>query len=275
MGRRTWLELPKHGLMIVVLICVFFPFAILLINSTKSPYQFWHTDPWNIALPLHLVENYRYAVAKLWRAIANTIFYGVVVCAAVVFLSAFSAFVFARWDFRGKELMFYCVIALMMVPGFLVLIPAFMLNKYLGLVNTRLVMILPYIAGGQVLGVFLLRVFFESQPDELFEAARIDGAGDLQLFWHVAMPLCAPMMGTLAVMNAIALWNDLIWPYMTVGDTTKWPVILAIFNMFQDGTISWGTLFAGYVLASLPLLVLFCVASGYFVRGMTSGALKL
>jgi len=261
--------------MLVILFFVFFPFAVLLINSTKSPYQFWHTDPWEIAFPLHLVANYRYGIAKVWLSILNSMFYSAVVCGAVVLLSAFSAFVFARFKFRGKEFLFYSVIALMMVPGFLSLIPAFMLNKYLGLLNRRLVLILPYIAGGQVLGIFLLRVFFESQPSALFEAARIDGAGDLQLFRHVAAPLCAPMMATLAIMNTLAVWNDLIWPYMTVGDTKKWPVALAIFNMFQDGAVSWGTLFAAYVLGSLPLLVLFIFASGCFVRGLASGAVKL
>jgi len=268
-------EVLKHGLMGAILIAVFFPFAVLLINSMKSPYQFWHTEPWEFAFPLHLVENYRYGLAKIWPALLNTTFYSIVVCGAVVVLAAFSAFVFARFRFRGRELLFGLIIALMMVPGFLSLFPAFMLNKYLGLLDSRWVMILPYVAAGQVLGIFLLRVFFESQPAQLFEAARIDGAGDFQMFWHVGVPLCAPMMATLAIMNALALWNDLIWPYMTLGDTAKWPVALAIFNMFQDGGISWGTLFAAYVLASLPLLILFFFASGYFVRGLSSGALKL
>jgi len=147
--------------------------------------------------------------------------------------------------------------------------------KDLGLLNTRWALILPYISGGQVFGIFLLRSFFAALPEELFEAARIDGAGDITLLVRLTLPLSWSIVATLAIFNVLGTWNDIIWPTVTVTDDNLKTIVTGLYAFStQYGTL-YGPLMAVYALASLPLLLLFIVASRYFVAGLTSGALKL
>ncbi|MGB9587840.1 MAG: carbohydrate ABC transporter permease, partial [Armatimonadota bacterium] len=151
---------------------------------------------------------------------------------------------------------------------------SFMWIKDLHLMNTRLALILPYIAGGQVFAIFILRSFMASIPEELFEAARMDGASEFRMFWNIAIPLSMRILGTVAIMNLLGVWNDYIWPLIVISDEAKRTLTIGL--AFFRGTyyVNYGTLMAGYVIACLPLLVLFFIAMRYFVEGLTSGALK-
>ncbi len=194
-----------------------------------------------------------------------------------MFLGALSGFIFARFSFPGKTVLFYAVIILMMVPWILTLIPAFMVVKQLGLLNTYWVMILPYIASGQVMAIYIFHSFFRSLPEELFESARMDGAGTFQQFWHIGTALSRPVIGLVAIISSLAVWNNFIWPLVTTTDdsVTVLPVGVMRFNSaFWFGAMHYGELFAGYTLASIPLLIIFLFATRQFMRGITSGALK-
>ena len=152
--------------------------------------------------------------------------------AGVVLLSSLSGYVFARIEFRGKQTLFLLVLALMMVPGILTLIPSFMWfkefplvggNDWLGqggtgFLNSHWVLLIPYISGGQVFGIFLCRSFFESLPEELFEAARIDGASEFGLYWRVAVPVSRPILATLAILAFVGAYNDYVWPLVAISD---------------------------------------------------------
>jgi ABC-type glycerol-3-phosphate transport system permease component len=163
-----------------------------------------------------------------------------------------------------------------MIPGVLTLVPAFLLVKNFGLINTYGALILPYIAGGQVFAIFILRSFIASLPEELFEAARLDGASTFQAFRHIAIPLSKPILVTIAIMNILGTWNDYVWPLVTTPDGKLWTISVGIVtfgNSFR-GLESWGPMFAAFVLASIPLIVLFLFTMRYFIAGLTSGALK-
>jgi len=164
----------------------------------------------------------------------------------------------------------------LMIPGVLTLVPAFLLVKTLGLMNTYWALILPYIAGGQIFAIFVLRSFIASLPEELFEAARLDGASTMQAFRNIVIPLSKPILVTIAIMNVLGTWNDYIWPLVTIPDSKLWTISVGIvtFGSSFRGLESWGPMFAGFVIASVPMVILFLFTMRYFIAGLTSGAIK-
>jgi multiple sugar transport system permease protein/raffinose/stachyose/melibiose transport system permease protein len=191
-------------------------------------------------------------------------------------VASVSVFVFARFNFPGREFLFFAVLALLMIPGVLTLVPAFLLIKSFGLLNTYWALILPYVSGGQIFAIFILRSFIASLPEELFESARLDGASTLQLFANIAVPLSKPTLVTIAIMNILGTWNDYIWPLVTIPDGRRWTISVGVvtFSNQYGGLESWGPMFAGFVIASMPLIILFLFTMRYFIAGLTSGAIK-
>jgi len=275
--RRTAIpELARHAAMLLILALVLYPFFMLITLSFKNNPQFMH-ERWTLSFPLHL-NNYVAAMEALIGYVVNSFIVTGLTCVGVVSLAAFSAYVFARFEFPGRQFLFYAIISLMMIPGILGLVPLFMIVKRLGLLDTYWALVLPYIAGGQVMGIFLLRTFFAAIPGDLFDASRIDGAGDFRTFVSVAVPLCKPMLATVAIITVLSSWNDLIWPLVVIQDNRLKTITIGLLR-FQSQFVSqsvtqWGPLFAGYVVAFIPLLVLFLATSKTFVEGLTSGALK-
>jgi multiple sugar transport system permease protein len=169
---------------------------------------------------------YRWAnYADGWRAmrgyIANSLLVSISSMAGVVFLSSISGYVFARQRFPGKQFLFLVILSLLMIPGMLTLIPSFMLINNLGLIDTRWALILPWISGGQVFGILICRGFFGGLPEELFEAARMDGAREWELYSRIAVPLSWPIMVTLAIMNIVGTYNDFLWPLLVIHSPGK------------------------------------------------------
>jgi ABC-type glycerol-3-phosphate transport system permease component len=162
-----------------------------------------------------------------------------------------------------------------MIPGELTLIPSFLLVKDLGLLNSYWVLILPYIAGGQVFAIFILRSFFQSLPDEMFEAARIDGANELQILIRIGIPLSQSILGVVAIMHILSTWNDLVWPLVTLSSDKLMTLTIGLYAFRTAWYSIWGPLMAGYMLASIPLIILFAFTSRLFVEGLSSGAIKM
>jgi ABC-type glycerol-3-phosphate transport system permease component len=264
---------PNITLLAAFAALTLYPLAFMVITSFKDMTQY-NEQFWLPVLPLHL-ENYTAA----WAAIAPYMLNSVIVTAAsaagVVLLSCFAAYAFARFDFPGREIFYYLVIFLLMIPAVLTLVPSFLLVKSLGLMNTRWALILPYVAGGQVLAIFIMRAFFAGLPEELFEAARIDGAGEIGAFWRIALPLTRPILITIAIMQVLSTWNDYVWPFLVVQDDSLKTLVVGLVIFQGRFYTNWGPLMAGYTLASLPLLILFLVGMRYFIEGLTAGALKV
>jgi len=266
--RDAW----RHALLLALLFFTFYPFLFLLMTSLKDNDQFFHRF-WSVPHPVRW-ENYREA----WGAIQHYIFNSVLVSTAsvvgVLGVASLSAYVFARHRFPGSTVLFYAILGLLMFPGVLTLISAFVWMKQLHLLNTRWALVLPYIAGGQVFAIFVLRSFLAALPEELFEAARLDGASELQIFLRLALPLSKSILGTLAIMNLISTWNDYVWPLIVLSDDSKKTLSIGL-AFFQGAyNTTYGPLMAGYVIASLPLLALFLFTMRHFMRGLMSGALK-
>lgn len=274
MSRTLKHDFPLHLVLGILAILTFYPFVFMVITSFKTSPQFIH-DFWGVAWP-PTIANYRDAWSRIAVYLFNSIVVSVSSMLGVLAIASISGFVFARFNFPGRELLFFAILGLLMIPGVLTLVPAFLLVKNLGLLNTYWALIMPYIAGGQIFAIFVLRSFIASLPEELFEAARLDGASTWQAFRQIALPLSKPILVTIAIMNILGTWNDYIWPLVTTPDGELWTVsvgIVTFTNSFR-GLENWGPMFAGYVIASIPLAILFTFTMRYFIAGLTSGAIK-
>ncbi|MDZ7337628.1 MAG: carbohydrate ABC transporter permease [candidate division KSB1 bacterium] len=266
-------QLPLHLVLCCALALTFLPFAVMALTSLKSIPQFYRNF-WGVSTPLHW-HNYTEAWQNVRPYLANSVLVSGASVAGVLVLACLTAYVFARFTFPGKKTLFLVLLAVLMVPGVLTLVPAFMVVRQLGLLNSHWALILPYVSGGQVFAIFLLRTCFEAIPRDLFDAATVDGSSELRILWHVVLPLSRPMLGVVAIMNLLWTWNEFMWPFVTLNDARKFvlPVGLLAYNTSLYGS-QYPVLFAGYIIASLPLLVLFALTTKAFMKGMTSGALK-
>lgn len=266
-------DLYRHILLIILLGLMLFPYGITFIISGKSIPQF-NDAPFTLTLPFYW-SNYAEAWQEIKFYLRNSIIISGFSVLGVVSMSVLSAYAFSRFRFPGKEIIYYLVISLLMIPGVLTLIPSFMLIKYLGLLNTRWALLLPYISGGQVFAIFILRSFFSSIPTDYFDAARIDGASEIQILRHVTLPLSWSIIGVVAIMNVLGTWNDLIWPLVTLQDSNLYTLTVGLYNFRGMYYTVWGPLMAGYIIGSIPLIILFVFTSRLFVEGLTSGAIKI
>ena len=219
--------------------------------------------------------GYRFA----WTQIRPYMLNSFVVCLStafgVILLGSLTAYVLSRQRFFGSKVVFYFIISTMMFPGVLTLVPSFMLVKQLGLLNSYWAMILPYVAGGQVFAIFVFKSFFDGLPEELFESARLDGAGHFQLYRHLILPLSKPVLSVVTVMNILGTWNEFLWPFITNTEGKYHVVASGLYVLATSPFASnFSTLFSAYVVSSIPLLLLFVYATKPFIQGVTSGAFK-
>ncbi|UCC63858.1 MAG: carbohydrate ABC transporter permease [Anaerolineae bacterium] len=248
------------------------PLIMAVIISFKSPSQF-NRVPFLPTWPLRW-ENYGFALQIISQFMLNSVIVSGATVIGVLLLGSLSAYSFAVIDFPGRALVFYAVLALAMVPSSLTLVPSFVLVVKLKLINTHWSLILPWIAGGQVMAILILRAFFESLPGELFDACRIDGASDWQIYWLVALPLTRSMLGVVGILNILGTWNSLIWPALTITERRLYPLVPGLYSYMHQYYTSHGRVMAGLLLGSVPLLILFIFTSRWFVQGLTSGAIK-
>jgi multiple sugar transport system permease protein/raffinose/stachyose/melibiose transport system permease protein len=260
--------------LIVLLLLTFYPVILMLLFSLKNNSQFF-TQRFTLSFPLHF-QNYSVAWrAGIARYILNSALYAAVAVVLTLVPAAMSAYAFARMRLVGKEFLFYLIIGLLMIPGVLTLIPSFVLMLQLKLLNTRWALWLPYAAGGQAFAIFVLRTFFASLPEELFEAARIDGAREFDILARITIPLSKAIVGTLALLQVYGIWNDLVWPLTVITNPELKTVMVGLLAFTRQFRIEFGPLYAGYVIASVPLIMLFAFTSNLFIQGLTSGAIKM
>lgn len=273
--RRGWMLQGRiHVLLILLVVFSFIPLVLTIFMSFRSYGQvlidFWALpDPW-------LWQNYVFAWNQVGVNIMDSLGYSLASTVLTMALSGITGYVFGRHQFPGKDVLFMLILALIMIPSILTLIPAYVLVTNLGLTNTPWALILPWSAGGQVMGIFLVRSYIASVPEEIFESARMDGAGEWTILRHIGIPLSMPMMVTVGVLQMIGTYNDYIWPSLTISNPNAQPVALALWKFSSTYTISqMGPEFASYVMSAIPLVILMAFGMRYFIQGATSGAIKL
>jgi ABC-type glycerol-3-phosphate transport system permease component len=259
--------------LVVMVFLTLVPVLLMLFISLKNRGQIF-TQFWAMPRPA-LWDNYIKGFLGMKPYIINSLTYGVISVLAVVFLSSLAGYVFARHRFPGKEFIYISILSLMMIPGVLTLIPSFILVRQLGIIDSPLALILPWTAGGQVFGILLCRSYIAQLPQEIFEAGRIDGASEFQLFTQIAIPMSWPILITLAIMHFVNTYNDFIWPLVTITDPAKQVVGVGLRQFVnQFGVTDIGAQMAGYAVSVLPLLILFTFGMKYYIEGVTAGALK-
>ena len=246
-----------------------FPYLYMLETAVKSNSQFNRNE----AIPTWPFHFGNFAIA--WREVAPYLLSSVIVAACVMFgcilLGSVSGFVLARYRFPGRSLFFGLIALLLLVPNMASLIPLFVLMRDLGLLNSYPDLIIPQLTIQTVVSVVLMKTYIEHLPEELFDAAQIDGASPARTYWSITLPLARPIIGTVALFSVISVWSDYFWPELTIVTNSLRTVPVGVQFFQGELTTSYGPLFAGYLIASLPLLILFAALARNFLAGIEGG----
>ena len=262
-----------YALLIALALSMIFPYLWMLANSFKSRTDFF-TNPYSvIPMPPTLSTYYdALTIGRMGIYLGNSLLYAAAVLIVQLFIDSLAAYSFARVDFPGRETLFLAVLATLMLPGSVTLIPTFLIAHGLGLTNTFTGVVLPGFAGA--FGIFLLRQFFLNIPRELEDAARIDGSGFFGTYWRIMLPLAKPAMVTLGVFIFLNEWSSFVWPLIILSDWKKYPVTVGI-ALFRDvNQINWPAVFAGSTIVSFPIIILFVLAQEYIIGGISLSGLK-
>ncbi|WP_269540907.1 carbohydrate ABC transporter permease [Cerasicoccus fimbriatus] len=268
-------EAIKVSYLIFVLFFAFVPLFVMLVVSFKSNEQYL-ANPWFFDSPADWKwGNWAYAWDTVSGYIANSIFVSVSGTAITLVIVLCASYAIARYNFPGKNLIFYLVMATMFLPGTVAaLVTLFDLLRQLNLINSLWALVVMAAVGGQVTGVFILRNFIEDIPKELFESAQLDGAGHLQQIWHIVLPLSASIISVTCIMDFLASWNNVILPLLLLRDNELLTIPVGLYRLDGEYVKQYGQLMAGFAISSVPLLILFLFSMKLFVKGLSAGAVK-
>lgn len=279
LDRPTWGSAFRQAATWALIAINLFGLYFLLVTSLKSVGEFAR-NYW--LPPLHGIDwsNWTAVIPDVWRPDLNSasIVFWTVIGLLVVTTPAAYAFTWHR--FPGKERLFTIAIVTILLPPILTFVPQFVLIKNLGLLDTQPAVILVYIATNSGIAIFLLRAFFRAIPVDLIEAARLDGASEMQSLFRVVLPLTVPALITVSVLTIVNVWNDFLWPLVVLPSATSRTAAVAVTFFDQPdaltrGTLNFPLLMAAYLLSSVPLIIIVGSLLKYFMRGATqSGALK-
>ena len=266
------LRFNKHLVIWVILAFAFLPLYLMFIVSLKTNQQFYQA-PATITAPFHW-ENWAQAWEMITPTVANSVYISSMSTLLTLLCALCAAYFFARLRMPLSGFFWNAILVLMMMPAIANLVPLFRLLKDMNLLNTLTALILVGASSGQIFAIFVLRNFVSDIPQDLFEAADIDGANHFLQMRHVVLPLSGPILGTVAVMHFVSIWNDFVLPLIIIRDHARLPVMVQLLRMAGEYIKIWGPMMAGYALASIPIIILFIFSMKFFVKGMTEGAVK-
>lgn len=264
-------KLWAHGPLALVAVATIFPFFVMVITSLRGGQTITFPDAF---VPTNLnFDAFRTVLSsgQFPRWFVNTTIYSVVSVVLVLLFASIAAYAFAKKRFPGRKMLFWTFIAMLMVPYHLTLIPQFILMTRLDLVDTMAGLIIPTLANAQAL--FLMRQFIMGIPDELLEAARMDGASELRVFFRIVLPQCKPILATLATFVFMWHWNDFLWPLVITRSESNYVLTQGLYTMQAQEKVLSLTM-ASAVLTLIPIFVVYLLLQRYFIRGVTMSGLK-
>jgi raffinose/stachyose/melibiose transport system permease protein len=267
-------SLLSYGLL-VVMACIFaYPLMLMLLAGFKTTPEIFR-NPFGLpqSWDLTLFRD-AWARANFGLYLRNSLLVSAGATLLLLACAAPAAYALARYRFMLSGLILFFFLAGIMIPIRLGILPLFLLMRDLGLLDTPFSLILTYAASGMPMSVFLLTIFFRALPRELEDAARVDGCSEYGIFWRVMLPLVRPGLATVTIVNVVPWWNDFFFPLLFIQSETWKTIPLGMQLFFGQHMTNWALVFAGMILASLPLLVLYLLMSRQFIAGLTSGAVK-
>ena len=268
----------KRGLLHLVLLLgvaiSIFPFYWLFVMASNTTGDIFKYPP-KLTIGSQLLVNMRAMLDAIdfWGSFLNSLFIAVVTAVLVVFFDSLAAFVFAKFDFPGKKVLFVILLATFMVPAQLSVVPQFVIMAHLGWVGSFKSLIIPAMVNAY--GIFLARQYAEGAiSSDLLEAGRIDGAGFFRLYWNVAVPVLRPIMAFLGIFTFIAMWNDYLWPLIVMTNPQKLTLQVALAQLNGLYATDYSMVMAGTLLAAVPLIIVFLFGARQFIADLAAGAIK-
>lgn len=272
---RKIYKFTGYLILIIGAVSMLLPFIYMLMLSFMTDVQIFSGNISFLPSPF-TGENYQYVIknSDIFRYFFNSMFVAIATTIGQVIISAMAGYAFARFEFKYKEILFFLVIASMMIPPQVNIIPLFFLMKQFHWIDTYWALIVPGLFGG--FGVFMMRQWFKSMPEDMESSAKIDGCNSFEVFYKIALPLAVPALATLAIFTFITTWNSFMWPLIVTNSDTMRTLPLALANFkgsFREIT-DWGALTAFSVICSIPVIAVFLAGRKYFINDILNGSIK-
>jgi cellobiose transport system permease protein len=273
-GQTHWKNFVLHAVLLIGVAVSVFPFywlTVMATNTTSDIYRF----PPKLTFGGELLNNIGNVISHIdfFGSFFNTVFVAVVHTLLVLFFCSLAGFAFAKFEFPGKKMLFTLLLATMMIPHQLSLIPSFMIMQKLGWVGTYKALIVPGMASA--FGIFWIRQYAGGAVhDELLSAGRIDGCGLFRLYWNIALPVLKPALAFLGIFSFIGVWNDYLWPLVILTNPAKYTLQVTLSQLNGIYNTDYAMVMAGTLMATLPLLVMFLLVSRQFISDIAAGAIK-
>ena len=270
---KSWPFSPRHVVLMPLAAVMLLPLAWMLVTSIETLAESRHFPPTIVPSGIHW-ENYPNALdsAPFGRFFANSLVVTLASVAGNLVFCSLAGYAFARLRFFGRDVIFIVLLATLMVPFQVTMIPTFLIVQHLGLVNSLGALIAPNLV--TPFGIFLLRQFFRTLPIDLEEAARIDGCSRLGVLFRVVLPLSMPALATLGIVTFLWTWNDFLWPLIAISSTDQSTVQLGLASFQGAHQTRWTLLMAGNVVALAPMLLVFVFAQRWFVQSIAATGVK-
>jgi multiple sugar transport system permease protein len=262
-----------NGALVLAAVVALFPLAWMVSVSVMAPGEASSSPP-PLVPASPTLASYRelFSRAAIGRHLANSVGLALAATALSLAFNVTAGYAFAKLRFTGRDLIWKGVVGVMLVPAQVAMIPLFLLLKQLGLVNTYAGVLLPSLASAS--GIFLIRQYARNIPDELLEAARIDGAGELRIFRSIVLPVLGPVLVTLAMFAFLGSWNDFLWPLIVLSDDARQPLPVAIAALSREHAGDSELMMAGAVVTVAPVLAVFVALQRYYLAGLVTGSVK-
>ncbi|HET7790609.1 MAG TPA: carbohydrate ABC transporter permease [Gemmatimonadales bacterium] len=271
--RRRWASVALHAVLVVGAALSLFPLLWMVSGSLMSTGEANSFPP--RLLPHHAtLAHYAALFTQLdvGRYFLNSVIVAGFATAVSLFINSLAGYALAKLEFRGRERLFRILVAGLVIPAQVAMLPLFLLLRSLGLVNTYLGAMIPAMA--TIFGVFLIRQYVLSVPDDLLDAARMDGASEFRIYWSVVLPVIRPILATLAIFTFLSTWNDFLWPLVILSDNAKYTLPVALAGLSGEHVQDTELMLAGSVVTVLPVLAVFIGLQRFYVAGILAGSTK-
>ncbi|WP_166979334.1 carbohydrate ABC transporter permease [Paramicrobacterium fandaimingii] len=267
-------RLRQHGLIIVLALVFLFPLLVMVSTALKAPQDVFSSPP-SLIPSEWTFDNFTKAFEQIpvWRYLGNTMLVAGLSVLGTVLACPLVAYALSKVKWAGAKPLFIMVLATMMLPPQVTLIPLFLIWNGLGATNTYLPLVVPAFLGTPFF-IFLIRQFLMNVPDDLLEAARLDGASELRTYATIVLPIARPAIVTAAVFQFVWAWTDFLNPLIYLNDESTYTLSIGLYAFFGENDVAWGPLMAACTMFTLPALIIFLIGQKFFIGGISAGAIK-